>query len=75
LLLLGLASLLPCSFTGPFAWVLGDLDLEDIRCGARDPEGEALTSAARVLGMVGTILMLLLFFCGGSLLLALLIRG
>ena len=75
LLILGLAGLMPCGFTGPFAWVLGERDLEDMRRGLIDPEGESLTSTGRVLGMIGTILMLALFFCGGPALLALMAGG
>jgi hypothetical protein len=63
ILVLGLLSIVACNFLAPFAWYLGTSDLEDMRLGRRDPQGEALTKAGRICGLVGTILMVVQFFC------------
>ena len=39
---------------GPIAWTMGNTDLTEIRAGRMDPEGEGLTQAGRICGMVGT---------------------
>lgn len=44
---------------GPIAWYMGNGDLRDIHEGRMDPEGEGLTQAGRILGMVASILMIL----------------
>lgn len=41
---------------GVIAWVLGKRDLELIRRGQMDKEGEGLTRAGYILGIVGTIM-------------------
>jgi predicted Zn finger-like uncharacterized protein len=46
---------------GPTAWVMGNNDLHEIRAGRMDPQGEGLTQAGRICGMVGTGLALLSF--------------
>src|SRR5438874_2609259 len=40
---------------GPIAWVMGNTDLEEIRRGRMDREGEGNTNAGRTCGMIGTI--------------------
>ncbi len=37
------------------AWVLGHADLKKIRAGTMDPEGEGLTQAGKICGIIGTI--------------------
>jgi hypothetical protein len=41
---------------GPIAWYLGNTDLAEIRAGRMDPEGEGMTQAGRIIGMITTIL-------------------
>lgn len=41
---------------GPIAWVMGNTDLRKIRSGEMDPEGESLTKAGWVCGIIGTFL-------------------
>lgn len=41
---------------GPIAWTLGNTDLAAMRAGRMDPEGESLTNAGRVCGIIGTVL-------------------
>jgi predicted Zn finger-like uncharacterized protein len=50
---------------GIAAWLLGSKDLEKMRQGTMDPEGQGLTQAGRICGIVGTILDgLFLLGCG-----------
>jgi predicted Zn finger-like uncharacterized protein len=58
-LTLGILSLVICCLgviLGPIAWVMGNNDMTDIRAGRMDPEGEGLTNAGRICGIIGTIL-------------------
>ena len=41
----------------PFAWVVANRELEGIRSGRRSPEGQQLASTARILGIIGTVLL------------------
>lgn len=59
ILVLGILGLVFCPLTAPFAWMMGSEDLRQMRAGRMDPEGEGLTQAGRVLGMIVTGLMLL----------------
>lgn len=47
---------------GIMAWVLGKTDLKEIDAGRMDPEGRGMTQAGMVLGIIGTLLPLVLFF-------------
>jgi hypothetical protein len=65
ILTLGILSLVVCQLFGPFAWAMGNQDRAAMRAGRMDPEGEGLTRAGEVCGMIGTILMLVWLFCVG----------
>lgn len=41
---------------GPMAWIMGNGDLREIRAGRMDPEGEGMTNAGRICGMVATLI-------------------
>ncbi|MSQ94492.1 MAG: hypothetical protein EXR98_08040 [Gemmataceae bacterium] len=57
ILAFGLISMITGIFVfGILAWVMGNGDLAEIRAGRMDPEGEGLTQAGRILGMISTIL-------------------
>jgi len=56
ILVLGIVSLGPCCLTGPFAWILGKKDLEEIDEGNMDPAGRSLTQAGMICGIIGTAL-------------------
>jgi predicted Zn finger-like uncharacterized protein len=47
---------------GIIAWIMGHTDLEEIRTGRMDPEGEGSTNAGRICGMIGVIGGLLVLF-------------
>ena len=59
-LILGILSivLFPCAglVLGVIAWVLGSVDLRDMRSGLVDRAGEGLTRAGQVCGIIGTFL-------------------
>jgi hypothetical protein len=59
ILVLGILGLMVCGIVGIFAWMMGKRDLELIRTGQMDKEGEALTKVGYILGIVGTILFLI----------------
>jgi hypothetical protein len=63
ILVLGILSLVTCQLLGPFAWVMGNNDLAEMRAGRMDPEGEGLTNAGRICGMISTILMVVFACC------------
>jgi hypothetical protein len=56
ILTLGILSLVICGWIGPFAWILGQRDLQRMRTGEMDPEGEGTTNAGRICGIIGTVL-------------------
>jgi hypothetical protein len=41
---------------GPIAWVMANQDLEEMRRGRMDPEGESATSAGRTCAIIGTVI-------------------
>jgi predicted Zn finger-like uncharacterized protein len=57
ILTLGILSFFICGpIFGPMAWVMGNTDLAKMKSGEMDPEGEGITSAGRICGMIATIL-------------------
>jgi hypothetical protein len=58
-LVLGILSIVVCGVTGIFAWVMGKRDLDLISRGLMDREGEGLTKAGYILGIIGTILFMI----------------
>src|SRR5262245_6590693 len=58
-LTLGILSLVTCVIgiiLGIIAWVMGQSDLQEMRAGRMDPEGEGMTNAGRICGIIGTCL-------------------
>jgi predicted Zn finger-like uncharacterized protein len=66
ILAFGLIGLLVLPIFGIIAWVMGNNDLAEIRAGRMDPEGEGMTQAGRVLGMIAVVLWVvsILAICG-----------
>ena len=56
ILVFGILGITVCGIFGPIAWIMGNADLNEIRAGTMDPSGEQLTNIGRILGMIGTIL-------------------
>jgi hypothetical protein len=66
ILTLGILSLVLCGIIlGPIAWAMGSTDLSEIRAGRMDPDGEGITNAGRICGIIGTIwnIVGIAFFC------------
>lgn len=65
ILTLGLLGLVGLPIISPIAWIMGNTDVAEIRAGRMDPDGEGLTQAGRICGIIGTaFLSLMLCFCG-----------
>jgi hypothetical protein len=59
LLILGILGIVVCGPLAIAAWVMGSNDLTAIRAGRMDREGEGMTNAGYILGIIGTILFVL----------------
>jgi hypothetical protein len=58
-LTLGILSLVTCFIgiiLGIIAWVMGQTDLQEMRSGRMDPDGEGMTNAGKICGIIGTCL-------------------
>ena len=68
-LVLGILGIVCCGFLAPIAWYLGNQELRAIREGRAPATGEGLAKAAQILGIIGTVLLVLtvlwIFFAGG----------
>jgi Domain of unknown function (DUF4190) len=68
-LVLGILGLICCNILGPVAWYLGSQELKAIREGRSPFAGEILAKIGMILGIFGTIFLVLgvlwLFFMGG----------
>ncbi len=62
ILVLGILGVVVCQFLGPVAWVMGNNELQAIDAGRRNPENRGTANAGRILGIVGTVLMLIGIF-------------
>jgi hypothetical protein len=68
-LVLGILGLVICGgLLSPFAWVMGNREMQAIDAGRRPPENRGTANAAKILGIVGTAL-LGLWVIGGILVL------
>ncbi len=57
ILAFGLISIITGIFIfGIIAWIMGNNDLAEIRAGRMDPEGEGMTQAGKIIGMISTIM-------------------
>ncbi len=55
-LTLGIIGIVLCFITGIIAWVMGKNDLAEMAQGLRDPEGEGMTRAGMICGIIGVVL-------------------
>jgi len=55
LLAFGILGILCCIVFAILAWVMGGNDLREIREGRMDPNGQSLTNAGRICGIVGVV--------------------
>jgi hypothetical protein len=56
-LVLSIVGLVCCQVLGVVAWVMANNELEGIKAGRRNPANEGTASAARIIGIVGTVLL------------------
>ncbi|MGA7098439.1 MAG: DUF4190 domain-containing protein [Acidimicrobiia bacterium] len=56
-LVLGILGVVCCQPLGIAAWVMANKELEAIRSGMRNPTNEGTANAARILGIIGTVLL------------------
>ena len=64
-LVLGIIGIVLCQLLGPFAWVMGNRELEAIDAGRRPPENRGTANAGKILGIIATVLLavgVLVFF-------------
>jgi hypothetical protein len=59
ILVLGILSLVICGPLGIASWVMGNTDLAAMRRGEMDREGEGMTQAGRICGMIACVFMLI----------------
>ena len=58
ILALGIIGLVVCQICSIIAWVMANTDLPKMRDGRMDPEGEGLTSAGKILGIIGVVMII-----------------
>ncbi len=58
-LVLGIIGVICCGLCAPFAWYIGKKELAAIQGGQAPAEGAGLAKAGMILGIIGTILLLL----------------
>ncbi|MBV8202580.1 MAG: DUF4190 domain-containing protein [Acidobacteria bacterium] len=68
-LVLGILGVICCGFAAPFAWYFGQTELRAIREGRSSTAGEGMAMAGKILGIIGTVLLIfgilwVLFFGG-----------
>lgn len=68
-LVLGILGVICCGLLAPVAWYLGSQELQAIAAGQAPAAGEGVAKAGKILGIVGSILLILslvwIFFAGG----------
>ena len=58
-LVLGILGFLCCQLCAPFAWYMGKQELAAIRAGTSPAAGEGSAKAGMILGIIGTVLLIL----------------
>jgi uncharacterized membrane protein YjgN (DUF898 family) len=68
-LVLGIIGIVCCQICAPIAWYMGNKELMAIRAGQSPASGEGMAKAGKIIGIIGTILLILslvwVFFFGG----------
>lgn len=68
-LVLGILSIICCGPLGPIAWYMGNQELHRIRIGYLPPTSEGVARAGMILGIIGTVLLVVtivwILFLGG----------
>jgi len=56
-LVLGIIGIVACQVLGPFAWYVGQKELQAIDAGKRPPENRSTANAGKILGIITTVLL------------------
>lgn len=56
-LVLGIIGIVACQVLGPFAWYVGQKELQAIDAGNRPPENRSTANAGKILGIITTVLL------------------
>ena len=68
-LILGILGIVCCGLLAPIAWYIGSQELKAIAAGSAPAAGEGLAKAGMILGIIGSVLLVLtfiwVFFAGG----------
>lgn len=59
ILVLGILSIICIPLLGPVAWIMGNNALKELDQGFGDPNARGLVVAGRILGIIGTVLLVL----------------
>jgi uncharacterized membrane protein len=59
ILVLGILSIVCIPLLGPVAWIMGNNALKELDQGFGDPNARGLVVAGRILGIIGTVLLVL----------------
>jgi len=59
ILVLGILSIVCCPLIGPLAWIWGKQDLAKVQAGEISQEAEQMTKIGMILGIVGTVFLIL----------------
>ncbi len=75
ILVLGVLSLVCLPILGPVAWVLGNQELRAIHEGRRDPANRSTANAGKILGIIGSVLIVVVVVVAVLVLLSVLITS
>ena len=68
-LILGILGVVCCGLLAPAAWYIGSQEIKAIAAGSAPAAGEGMAKAGMILGIIGTVLLVLtfvwIFFWGG----------
>ncbi len=56
-LVLGILGIVICGLLAPFAWYIGNKEVQAIDEGLRPPENRGTANAGKILGIIGTVLL------------------
>jgi len=59
ILVLGILGIVICGILAPFAWSMGNKELVAIDAGRRPPENRGTANAGKILGIIGTVLLVI----------------
>ena len=59
ILVLGIMGLVVCQVLAPVAWNMGNQEVTAIDTGRRDPSGRGTANAGRILGIIGTVFLII----------------